>query len=226
MRLIKASCHFKNYLDTGVKQAVMRFRIFIAIMILLNVLFAYKIFHIYTIKQKIYSVPLDFSIGPEQPNLTVIEFFDYNCQGCRDIDLALMEAINKDGKVKYAPRIFAEAGTEQEERARMLYAAAMQKQMLPMHEELMHNQQPMDNTLKTQIAGKLGLNLKKFDADMKSSEIKNYTAYNIQILHAFQPKPSAGPMFMIGPQLIYKPQKTPTADKFLTLFNQARQAGS
>lgn len=116
-------------------------------------------------KAKIFSQAADFVAGNAKGDITVVEFFDYNCGWCKR-SLDDINALTKsDSKVRVVLKelpIFGEASTLA---AKAAMASIRQNKYWEMHSALMREKQVSKDNL-FQIAERVGLNVTKLKADM------------------------------------------------------------
>jgi protein-disulfide isomerase len=109
--------------------------------------------------------------GPKDAKVTIIEFSDFECPYCSkgyETMEAVMKAYPKDVKVvfKHYPLPFHKEATPA---AKASWAAQQQGKFWEFHDELFKNQDKLGDAFYTATATKLGLDMKKFDADRKSA---------------------------------------------------------
>ena len=91
----------------------------------------------------IYNSEADYAIGPEDAEVTVVEFFDYRCSYCkRSMEWATALPEEHDGKVRVIFKEFPILSPESEKAALAALAAGKQGKYAEMHRELME----MDNS--------------------------------------------------------------------------------
>lgn len=120
-------------------------------------------------------------LGNPKGDVTVVEFFDYQCPYCRKVAPALEQLIQQDPNVKVVFKEYLLFGPVSEPSARAALAAQKQGKYLPMHNALMAASPPLDNVAVLDIAKGLKLNTKKLAADMKSQAISNQIQVNDQL---------------------------------------------
>lgn len=116
-------------------------------------------------KASIFRAPADFVYGNPQGQITVVEFFDYNCGWCKKAVDEINKLVKADPQVRVVFKelpIFGEASTVA---AKAAMASVRQGKYWDFHVALMKEKQvSKDNVFK--IAEKVGLNVDKLRADM------------------------------------------------------------
>jgi len=111
-------------------------------------------------------------VGNAKGDVTMIEFFDYNCGYCKKAfsDVALM--IEKDKQVKVVLKEFPILSKGSEEAARAALAAKQQGKYWEFHRAMIEHQGQANEAAALRIAEKLGLDMVKLKKDMASPEVK------------------------------------------------------
>ena len=163
-----------------------------------------------------------FTINAKNPDLTVVEFLNYNCPYCREIHPTIMEAIKRDGNITYIPRpISNQSDIEARIKGAIAYSAAKQGKLEEIQTDLYEHFRPINNQFIATIVQKHKMNFDQFNTDFGSNETKSLLNKNIDLFLQIDGK--ATPTFMIGKNIIYVPSgKLPTVQDFLTMFAQAR----
>jgi protein-disulfide isomerase len=116
-------------------------------------------------KASIFRAPTDFVFGNPKGEITVVEFFDYNCGWCKKAVDEVNKLVKADPQVRIVFKelpIFGEASTLA---AKAAMASLKQGKYWDFHVALMKEKQvSKDNLFK--IAEKVGLNVDKLKADM------------------------------------------------------------
>lgn len=116
--------------------------------------------------------------GNPKGNVTVVEFFDYQCGHCKSMRQILTDLISKDSNVRVIYKEFPIFGKTSEIAAKGALAAGMQGKYIPMHDALLKTEKHMDNDVVMDTAKSLGLNLDKFKLDMDSKAVADELAAN------------------------------------------------
>lgn len=138
--------------------------------------------------------------GNPEGDVTVVEFFDYNCPYCRRSVPELAGLLAGDGNIRLVLREWPILSEGSDFAARAALAARKQGQYQEMHEALMALQQPADESSVLRIAELLGLNVDQLKADMESPEIEEHLATSMRLAQALGV--TGTPAFVIGDQLI------------------------
>lgn len=111
--------------------------------------------------------------GNPDGDVTIVEFFDYNCGYCRRSYDDIAKVIKADPKIRFVfkelPIINQEASPGA---AKVALAARKQGKYMELHAALMKGQGIASEATALTKAEALGLDLKKLKADMESPEIK------------------------------------------------------
>jgi len=125
-----------------------------------------------TVIDELYNPSGNVVAGNTIGNVTVVEFFNYNCSYCRKAYPAILELLRKDHNVRL---IYKEDSIFQSDLDLPNYAAlaaAKQGKYLAMHEALMTSTKPLSMDELINIAKNLNLNIDQFKKDMTSPQIK------------------------------------------------------
>ena len=140
--------------------------------------FAYGVYDLRKELMGVYVVPLALTYAPdlEQADIVLIDFNRYGCSACRDLYPVLMEAIEKDGRVLYAPRTLVFEDDWQEFLVRSTYAAAAQGKMIDMHNAIYENWPINSRKVLFDLAAEIGLDTEKLSRDISDSKFLEYWA--------------------------------------------------
>lgn len=139
-------------------------------------------------------------MGNPEGDVTMVEFFDYNCPYCRRSMPELSGLLEDDTNVRVVLREWPILSEGSDFAARAALAARKQDRYQDMHEALMALQQPADEVSVLRVAEELGLDIDQLKADMASPEIAEHIATSQRLAQALGI--SGTPAFVIGDQLI------------------------
>ncbi|MCA8899383.1 MAG: DsbA family protein [Hyphomonas sp.] len=124
---------------------------------------------------ELYNSPADYSIGPADAPVTVVEFFDYRCGYCkRSVDYVQGLPAAYDNKVRVVFKEHPIFGGISHDAALAALAAGRQGKYRDMHVAMMKLKSNDDLTQDKidSIAEGLGINVQKMRADMKSMDVQ------------------------------------------------------
>lgn len=109
--------------------------------------------------------------GNPKGNVTVVEFFDYQCIHCKKMAPVLDGLIKKDADIRVIYKEFPIFGKSSEVASKAALAAGMQGKYLVMHNALLGQEKHLTDKTIMNIAKSLKLNMQKFKTDMDSKEV-------------------------------------------------------
>jgi len=117
-------------------------------------------------------------IGNLKGDVTVVEFFDYNCGYCKSMFQTLIETIEADKKIRLVLKELPILGPSSLTAARAALAARKQGKYREIHLALLRHKGALNDDAIMKVAKDVGLDMKKLDADMKSGETAAIIAKN------------------------------------------------
>lgn len=111
--------------------------------------------------------------GNPKGNVTVVEFFDYQCGHCKQMKPVIAEALKKNTNLRVVYKEFPIFGKTSDAAAKAALAAGMQGKYLAMHDALLQNEKNITPEIIDETAKSLGLDMKKFKVDMDSKAISD-----------------------------------------------------
>ncbi|MDJ0922525.1 MAG: thioredoxin domain-containing protein [Henriciella sp.] len=151
----------------------------------------------------IYNNPQDYSIGPADAPVTVVEFFDYRCGYCkRSAEWASQLPEKFDGQVRVVFKEYPILSAESEKAALAAIAAGEQGKYLEMHLALMalDNREGMDTDTINRVAEEAGIDVLKMRADMSSIAVQKTVADSKSLARKIGV--SGTPNFLIGTDIV------------------------
>ena len=123
--------------------------------------------------KEIYRHPNAAVAGNPNGDITVVEFFDYNCGYCKRAFADVAKLVEKDKNIRV---VFAELPIirdESEPVSRIALAARLQGKYWEVHRELIAAKGTVNEAVALKVVEKAGLDMTKLKADMNGSEVKD-----------------------------------------------------
>jgi protein-disulfide isomerase len=109
--------------------------------------------------------------GNPKGNVTLIEFFDYQCVHCIKMKPVVNQLISKNPNLRVVFKEFPIFGKESEMASRVAIAAAMQDKYIHVQGALFNGEHQLNEDKIMAIAKKAGLNMNKIKTDMNSPTV-------------------------------------------------------
>jgi protein-disulfide isomerase len=137
--------------------------------------------------------------GNPEGDVTVVEFFDYQCQYCRRVVPSLQALLAEDQDLKVVFKEFPILGEASVTAARAALAAREQDRYLPFHFALMGARDlSLDSILA--LAESVGLDSERLASDMQSPAIETRLQANLELARELGIEGT--PAFVVGDELI------------------------
>jgi len=121
---------------------------------------------------EIYRDPKADVAGNPNGDITVVEFFDYNCGYCKRGLHDVIKLVEGDPKVRVVFKELPILSKGSEEASRIAIAAGRQGKYWDMHKAMLEAKGQMNEANALAIATKLGLDIDKLKKDMASPEVE------------------------------------------------------
>ena len=116
------------------------------------------------------------AVGAAKADVTIVEFFDYNCPGCRALDPQMRNLLTKDPGVRVIRKDWPVFGDVSTYAAYCTYAAAKEGKYTLAHDALINSKQDLDKKEDVRnVMQAAGFDMKKIDTDIAQHE-KEYSA--------------------------------------------------
>lgn len=122
-------------------------------------------------KDKLQGNANDPILGNPKGDVTIVEFFDYNCGYCKKANEPMNKLLADDKNIRIVMKEYPILAESSRVAARAALAANMQKKYMEMHNALMQNKGALSEESILDIAVKAGLDKEKLKKDMESPEI-------------------------------------------------------
>lgn len=137
--------------------------------------------------------------GAKDGDITIVEFFDYNCGYCKRALSDIMTLLGEDDKVRVVFVDLPILGDASTMASRWALAAKKQDLYLEFHVALMENRGRISEATLETIAKRVGLDVEKLKADANAEDVSTQLAENIT--KARELKITGTPAFTIGEDL-------------------------
>ena len=148
---------------------------------------------------KLYRDEADYTMGPQNAPITIVEFFDYNCGYCKRSFAPLMEALEENKDVRLVFKEYPILGEPSYLASSTALAINDKMKYLTYHSKLMTHSGRVSQAVVEKILGELKLPPQKLQADARSDK------YVLQLAETRQLADAIGvngtPAFVINGQL-------------------------
>jgi len=153
-----------------------------------------------TIRDQLEQDPNAPVLGNPEGDVTVVEFFDYNCPYCRRAMPQVDALIEQDENVRLVYREWPILGEGSVFAARAALAARKQGKYEVFHEAMMGMNGRAEEASVIRIAGEVGLDIEQLRQDMQAPEVDEHIATSMELTRALGF--TGTPSFVIGDELI------------------------
>jgi protein-disulfide isomerase len=155
-------------------------------------------------KATLFSSPHQVVLGNPQGNVTMVEFFDYNCGFCKRAMTDMLDLIKTDNNLKFVLKEFPVLGEGSVEAARVAVAARMQdtngKKYIEFHQKLLGSRGGADKMRALAVAKEVGFDMPRLERDMSSDEVKKTIEENMKLAEALGV--SGTPSYVVGQEVV------------------------
>lgn len=157
--------------------------------------------------------------GNAQGNVTLVEFFDYNCPYCRMVAPIMEQAVADDPQLRIVYKEFPILGPDSLFAAKAALAADRQGKYAAFHKALYRSRTRVTEAVVLKIAGEAGLDVERMKSDMQLPDIQALIDRNAELAQAL--RITGTPGFVVGDQIFPGATDLETMKK---LIRQARAA--
>jgi protein-disulfide isomerase len=144
--------------------------------------------------------PLSYTAGNPNGDVTVVEFFDYNCGYCRRAMPELVKLIDSDDKVRVVFKELPIFGEESEWSAKAVLAAGKQGKYFEMHQKMYSTPGKADKEKALRVAAEVGLDVPQLEKDMADPSIAKALAETKELAQKLGLQGT--PLYLIGDRTI------------------------
>lgn len=136
-------------------------------------------------RETLFNSKRQVNLGNPQGDVTLVEFFDYNCGYCKRALGDMLELLKSDPKLKIVLKEFPVLGPSSAEAAQVAVAVRMQdksgKKYLEFHQKLLAGRGEVDKTRALAAAKEIGLDMARIEKDLQSPEIRATLEESVQL---------------------------------------------
>ena len=133
----------------------------------------------------IFSSPHQVNLGNLQGDVTMVEFFDYNCAFCKHAMADMLDLLKNDPKLRVVLKEFPVLGEGSVQAAQVAVAVRMQdktgKKYLDFHTKLLGGRGAADKARALAVAKEVGFDMARLDKDLQSDEVKQTLEENLKL---------------------------------------------
>lgn len=151
-------------------------------------------------RQALVANPADPVAGNPQGDLTVVEFFDYQCGYCKQVHADTLKLLKDDGKIRFVFKEFPILSPASTVASKAALAAKAQGKYLEFHNALMTQRGQLDEETIMRLAKSVGLDTDRLKKDMESAEVQKVIAANHALAEELGVRGT--PAFVFGDALV------------------------
>jgi len=150
-------------------------------------------------KDKIYNDPNTQVGGNPKGNVTVVEFFDYQCGYCKMSEESILKLLKEDKEVKFLYKEFPILGPMSVTASKAAFASIKQGKYIKFHDALMAKKEHLSEDIIYQTAKDVGLDVEKLKKDAADEATAKIVDESLKL--GTDVGVRGTPMFIIGDQV-------------------------
>ena len=151
-------------------------------------------------KAKLFSDPASPVAGNPNGDVTLVEFFDYQCGYCKSVLSDVQRLIKDDGKLKFVFKELPILGPASVTAAKAALASRGQGKYEAFHNALMSHRGPLDEATILKVATSVGLDTDRLRKDMESPEVQQAIGANLALAEQLGIRGTPG--FVVGERVV------------------------
>jgi protein-disulfide isomerase len=144
--------------------------------------------------------PLSHVAGNPNGDVSVVEFFDYNCPFCRRALPTVVKLVNDDGKVRLVLKELPILSDDSVAAAKLALASNKQGKYFEMHQKLLSEPGKANKEKALQVAKELGLDVDQLQKDAQDPDIKKALDEAKDLANKLNLKGT--PLYLIGDRMV------------------------
>jgi len=155
-------------------------------------------------KATLFRSPHQVVLGNPKGNVTMVEFFDYNCGFCKRAMADMLDLLKTDPNLKFVLKEFPVLGEGSVQAAHVAVAARMQdptgKKYLDFHQKLLGSRGQADRARALAVAKEVGFDMARIEKDMSSDEVKKTIEESMRLADALGV--NGTPSYVVGGEVV------------------------
>ena len=144
--------------------------------------------------------PLSYVAGNPEGDVTIVEFFDYNCGWCKRATPVMMELLESDKNIRMVFKEFPIRGKESDETARAAVAAIKQGKYFELHQTAMNAEGEMTLERFLDLAEDVDLDMDQLKKDMEDPKVEEVLGTNYALAELLYIEGT--PSFVVGDTIV------------------------
>ncbi|MBV9829322.1 MAG: DsbA family protein [Alphaproteobacteria bacterium] len=153
-----------------------------------------------TQRQALLDDPQSPVAGNPNGDVSVVEFFDYRCPYCKQVEPSLETLLGQDHQLRFVYKEFPVLGSESKVAARAALASRKQGKYDAVHRALMALKGQIDDSAIMKTAASVGVDVERLKQDMKSPDIDSEIKATYDLADALDIHGTPG--FVIGNEVV------------------------
>jgi protein-disulfide isomerase len=150
--------------------------------------------------KEVFDDPSSPTAGNPHGDVTMVEFFDYRCPYCKQVEPSLEKVIADDHHLRFVYKEFPVLGPVSTTAARAALAARKQGKYDAFHRAMMATKGQINDQTVMDVAGSVGLDVVQLKRDMESPDVDKTLKADFALADALDI--SGTPAFIVGNQII------------------------
>jgi protein-disulfide isomerase len=138
--------------------------------------------------------------GNPQGDVSLVEFFDYNCPYCRRVAPVMVDAEAADPQLRIVYKEFPILGPNSTFAAKAALAVHRQGKYVAFHQALMQARGTVNEARVLDVAAKIGVDIERMKSDMNDPAIQAAIDKNLELARALRINGTPG--FVLGQQIL------------------------
>ena len=151
-------------------------------------------------KSELFEDPMAPIGGNAKGDVTIVEFFDYRCPYCKQVEPSLDALLREDERLRVVYKEWPILGKDSVYASRVALAAVKQGKYDVFHSAMMATQGQINEEVILKVANSVGLDVAKIKADMNTAEIEDILTRNKNLAEALGIHGT--PAWVIGDEMI------------------------